>query len=281
MASQTQSSDSAAPDDANATEFEFSMPACEAGDSLAVQAPDGVTLHIKRPQNVLTGDKMHMVKGEDGKWGINYVTRAQAVSAVDTTGNIKQRSDVELQQDLNFEHIELVEIQTTKGPIKLRICPTWAPLGAQRFLQLVLDGYYTDVAIYRAVPKFLVQFGVVKDPERTGKYQAIHDDPLRGVPVKNGSICFAASGANTRKSTICIFLDDFPQLGKNPWETPIGMVHPDSMATLHSIFTGYGDMPQCGGGGPDPIELEDQGNDYIRKSFPECDFVTKAAWLKQ
>ena len=31
----------------------------------------------------------------------------------------------------------------------------------------------------------------------------------------------------------------------------------DVFARLRSIYTGYGDMPQCGGSGPDPIQLQD------------------------
>lgn len=55
-----------------------------------------------------------------------------------------------------------VDLATSKGAIKLRpeaascpwrlrVVPSWAPKGAQRFLQLVADKYYTDLAIYRAV----------------------------------------------------------------------------------------------------------------------------------
>jgi len=185
-------------------------------------------------------------------------------------------SKVELDGDLAGSSVVTVQLATTKGTIMLKIVPAWAPLGAERFLQLVDDGYYSEIAIYRAVPKFLVQFGIVKDKTRTGKYKKIQDDPLCGVPIQDGTVIFAAAGANTRKSTVCLFLGDYPQLGSSPWETPIGKVVPESMATLHSIYTGYGDIPQCGGKGPDPHKLEELGNDYIMTSFPKCDYVTGA-----
>merc|ERR1740121_3083861 len=127
---------------------------------------------------------------------------------------------------------------------------------------------------------FLIQFGVTDDTARSGAYEAIKDDYPRGVPVEEGSICFAAAGPDTRTSTICIFLAAFEELGRNPWETPIGKVCPESMGVLHSIFTGYGDMPQCGGAGPDPILLEERGNRYVRENFPECDFVKSAKWAE-
>eukprot|EP00928_Gymnodinium_smaydae_P079385 TRINITY_DN63328_c1_g1_i1.p1 TRINITY_DN63328_c1_g1~~TRINITY_DN63328_c1_g1_i1.p1 ORF type:complete len:302 (-),score=49.56 TRINITY_DN63328_c1_g1_i1:202-1038(-) len=259
--------------------FYFDLPECPPEAVMKVTAPDGVMLHIKRPSNVRTGDRICMTR-TDGTWGMKHVVRGQVNSAppAQVSGEPGMRSQADLEADLTGPSALKVKLSTTKGDIHLQICSMWAPLGAQRFVQLVLDGYYTDLAIYRAVPKFLVQFGVVKDPERTEKYQAIKDDALYGVPVTAGTVCFAASGPETRNTTICIFLGDFPQLGKNPWETPIGRVHPDSMDTLRKLHTGYGDMPQCGGNGPDPIALEDQGNEYIREKFPLCDFVTSASW---
>merc|ERR1712113_127587 len=102
-----------------------------------------------------------------------------------------------------------------------------APTGAKRFLELVTNKYYTDLAIYRAVPKFLVQFGVTNDEKRNSRYEAIPDDLIRGVPITEGTVCFAASGPNTRSAVLCIFLESFKQLGSNSWETPIGKVCPE------------------------------------------------------
>jgi cyclophilin family peptidyl-prolyl cis-trans isomerase len=263
-----------------AVQFQFEVPDCPRDTVMKVTAPDGTQLHIKRPQSVLAGDMMVMVKGEDGKWTVKHVVRPEAVASVDRfDGKVFKKSPEELEADLCGVTAVKVRLETTKGPIILRIVANWAPLGAQRFMQLVTDNYYTDIAIYRAVPGFLAQFGVINDTQRNEKYKEIPDDVLSGVPIVEGSVCFAASGANTRRYTVCIFLGEFPQLGQNTWETPIGKVDPSSMDVLRSLYTGYGDMPQCDGDGPDPIQLEDQGNDYIHKNFPKCDFVKSAKWV--
>jgi cyclophilin family peptidyl-prolyl cis-trans isomerase len=214
---------------------------------------------------------------EDNKKGASPASRSVARSQAQRP---RTRTKAELEADLSGNNVVTVQLATSKGTIMLKIVPAWAPLGAERFLQLVDDGYYSEIAIYRAVPKFLVQFGIVKDKARTGKYKKIQDDPLCGVPIQDGTVIFAAAGANTRKSTVCLFLGDYPQLGSSPWETPIGKVVPESMATLHSIYTGYGDIPQCGGKGPDPHKLEELGNDYIGNSFPKCDYVTGATRVR-
>lgn len=256
--------------------FAFKIPeGCPVNTVLKVKAPDGLQLSIPLPANVLGGDEMHMVK-RDGRWGVQHVVRC----AVDDPEPEQTRTEEQLDAELNDVNTCLVELVTSKGPLRIRVCPSWAPFGAQRFLQLVADGYYRDVAIYRAVPNFLIQFGIVKDTSRSERYEALQDDLLRGVPFLEGMVCFAAAGANTRKATLCIFLAKVPQLGQQPWETPFGRVLPESYEVLRSINTEYGDMPQCGGSGPDPIELQERGNRYIYEEFPNCDWVKSATWLQ-
>lgn len=266
--------------------FAFDIPpSVKAGVTLKVQAPDGVQLHIPLPASVMPGDRMVMQKNpEDGKWGIKHVVRNESpaenqVATKPDTGTDSQPTTLEqLEKDLNAPYVCHAHLKTTKGIITVRVMPSWAPKGSQRFLQLISDQYYTDLAIYRAVPGFLVQFGVTNDTVRTNKYTAIEDDEVRGIPIVEGMVCFAAAGAHTRTATLCIFLGEFPQLGQNPWETPIGKITDESLSVLRSIYTGYGDMPQCGGTGPDPILVQDLGNDYIKEEFPKCDFVESATW---
>lgn len=252
-------------------EFAFVVPECEPGTILKVPAPDGVSLHIPCPGNIRPGDKLFMAKSGEGKWAISKAERAK-------TG---WRSEAELLADLRGSDVVTVELQTSKGPVRLQVVPSWAPLGARRFLELVQDRYFQDIAIYRGIAGGLVQFGLVQERDpRCGRYAPIEDDPLVGIPFEDGTVTFAAAGPGTRKSTVCIFLGDFrSQLGMKQPETPFGRVCPESMETLHRLFTGYGDMPQCGGRGPDPERLEELGNSYIRSEFPECDFVNSARRL--
>merc|ERR1711988_1617686 len=99
---------------------------------------------------------------------------------------VKQRAAAVLAEDLaDTRIVNNIRLDTSKGPIDIKIVPTWSPLGAQRFVQLVLDNVFTNMAFYRAVPKFLVQFGVRQNTEELEeKYAAIRDDPLFGVPVE-------------------------------------------------------------------------------------------------
>ena len=41
----------------------------------------------------------------------------------------------------------------------------WAPLGADRFYNLVKGGFYKDAAFFRMLPRFVAQFGIPARPE--------------------------------------------------------------------------------------------------------------------
>jgi glutathione peroxidase len=45
--------------------------------------------------------------------------------------------------------VVVVNCETTKGPLKIVVNPSWAPLGARRFLELVDDGFFNDHPLYR------------------------------------------------------------------------------------------------------------------------------------
>jgi len=260
------------------TEFSFVVPAqCTPGVTLRINAPDGVTLEVPLPSQAGPGDQIHMIKGADGKWAFKHIVECggAAPPAKPSTAPAK-RSRADVEKELAGPDVVAVRMDTTKGPIFMKIVPAWSPLGAQRFLQMVDDGFYKDICIYRGIPNFLIQFGVTNDTNRTGKYSKLPDDSLCGIPYLDGSVGFAAAGPNTRTHTMCLFLGDAPHLGNTSVETPFGLVLPESMTTLHSIFL-PGDIPQCGGPGPCPGKLAEQGNAYIRANFPQCDFVTGAS----
>jgi len=272
--------------------FMFVIPECSRKAKLQVQAPDGLTLLFRMPEQADPGDELHMAKSAEGKWGIVSIVKKGASATEETaaTGNAgtlrpqssagarRRLTQAEVDRDLAGADTVTVRLDTTKGPILLRIVPHWAPKGVRRFLDMVEEGFYREVAIYRGMPGFLLQFGVVKDPVRNARYEAIEDDPLCGVPYLDGMVGFAAAGPNTRTCTLCLFLGDVPSLGSNSVETPIGRVCPESMETLHAIHC-PGDIPQCNGSGPDPVKLAQEGNSYIESYFLDCDFIVRATRL--
>src|ERR1051326_6954713 len=48
---------------------------------------------------------------------------------------------------------------TTKGVFIVEVTRAWAPLGADRFYNLVKGGYFDGAPLYRVIQNFMVQFG--------------------------------------------------------------------------------------------------------------------------
>src|SRR6188768_1257022 len=74
-----------------------------------------------------------------------------------------------------------VRLDTTKGPIVIECVRAWAPLGADRFYELVTNGYYNDTAIFLIRPKTWEQFGIIGDPRvaQAWRPRTLADDPFQ------------------------------------------------------------------------------------------------------
>src|ERR1700742_3864975 len=98
-----------------------------------------------------------------------------------------------------------VKITTTKGDVTIHVTRSWAPLGADRFYNLVKAGYFTDVAFFRVLSGFMAQFGVSPDPAiaRVWMNANIKDDKVSQSNTR-GRITFATAGPNTRTTQLFI-----------------------------------------------------------------------------
>jgi len=57
-----------------------------------------------------------------------------------------------------------VKFDTSAGVFVIQVTREWAPLGADRFYNLVKNGWYDDTRFFRAIKGFMVQFGINGDP---------------------------------------------------------------------------------------------------------------------
>ena len=102
-----------------------------------------------------------------------------------------------------------VKFTTTKGDFVVEVHRDWAPLGADRFYNLVQNRFFTDAAFFRVVPNFIVQFGLPANPAVNTVWQSanIKDDPVK-QSNKRGMVVFATAGPNTRTTQLFINLKD-------------------------------------------------------------------------
>jgi len=166
-----------------------------------------------------------------------------------------------------------VELDTTKGPILIEVHRDWAPHGADRFYELVQNGYYNDVAFFRVIDGFMAQVGISGDPALNTKWREdrIPDDPVKGSNAR-GTVSFATSGPNSRTTQFFINLVDNSRLDGMGF-SPFGKVK--DQTTVDALYAGYGEgAPR--GRGPSQALLQSQGNAYLKESFPKLDYIKSA-----
>lgn len=165
--------------------------------------------------------------------------------------------------DLVLENLE----GGTNGSAVIAIHQSWAPLGAARFLELVDRGFYDGHSFFRAVPHFVVQWGLHPDPQQIVRAHSfapsILDDPLLpSVRNTRGKLTFAAAGPNTRDVQCFINLVDNPHLDSPSYSfAPFGEVI-SGMDSISSIYTGYGESVDQQG-------IHQRGDPFLRQAYPQ------------
>ncbi len=165
-----------------------------------------------------------------------------------------------------------VEFTTTKGDIIAEVHRDWAPLGADRFYNLVKNGFFNNAAFFRVVPNFVVQFGLNANPavNKAWENATIKDDPVKQSNTR-GMLVFATAGPNTRTTQLFINLND-----RNKYLDPMGFAPfgtvTQGMDVVDMIYASYGERPQ-------QDLITNQGDAYLVKNFPMIDKVKVAKVL--
>lgn len=171
-----------------------------------------------------------------------------------------------------------VNFETSKGAFVVEVTRAWAPRGADRFYNLVKNGFFTDVRFFRVIPGFMAQFGIHGDPEVAKAWMAarFNDDPVK-ESNKRGYITFATAGPNTRTTQFFINFGDNVALDKQGF-APFGRIV-TGMEIVDKIYGGYGEgAPR--GRGPDQGRVQAEGNAYLNKDFPRLDYIKSATIAK-
>jgi peptidyl-prolyl cis-trans isomerase A (cyclophilin A) len=167
--------------------------------------------------------------------------------------------------------------ETTKGKFTIEVTRSLAPNGADRFYNLVSSGYFKDVSFFRVVPGFMCQFGIHGDPAVSAKWREanIADDPVKGSNTR-GTITFAMGGPNTRTTQLFINFADNTRLDSMGFPS-FGKVI-SGMDVVDKINGEYGDGAPYGRG-PAQGRIQMQGNAYLKKDFPNLDYIKSATIL--
>jgi cyclophilin family peptidyl-prolyl cis-trans isomerase len=166
------------------------------------------------------------------------------------------------------------KFDTTKGVFVIEVQRDWAPNGADRFYNLVKNGFYDNVRFFRVISGFMVQFGIHGDPKVSAPWREaqLKDDPVK-QSNKRGYITYAMAGPNTRTSQVFINFGDNASLDSQGF-SPFGRVV-TGMEVVDKLNAEYGEgAPR--GRGPDQSRMQMEGNAYLTKDFGRLDYVKKA-----
>ena len=167
---------------------------------------------------------------------------------------------------------------TSKGSFVIEVQRDWAPRGADRFFNLVKNGYFNEARFFRVIKGFMVQWGIHGQGEVNAVWRNanIPDDPVK-QSNKRGSISFATAGPNTRTTQVFINYADNGQLDGMGF-APVGKVA-SGMEVVDGLFGGYGEgAPQ--GMGPNQGRMQTEGNAYLGRDFPKLDYIVEASIVR-
>src|SRR3982750_2808120 len=130
---------------------------------------------------------------------------ALATPAFSQSGNLANPSALREQAPATYK----ARFDTSKGVFVVEVNRDWAPNGADRFYNLVKNGFYDNVRFFRVISGFMVQFGIHGDPKVSAPWREaqLRDDPVK-QSNKRGYITYAMAGPNTRTSQVFINFGD-------------------------------------------------------------------------
>lgn len=164
--------------------------------------------------------------------------------------------------------------ETSKGDFVIEVHRDWAPVGADRFYNLVNSGYFDGVRFFRVISGFMAQFGIHGDPRVAAAWRDanIADDPVRQHNVR-GMVSFATAGPNTRTTQLFINYGDNSRLDGMGF-APIGRVV-QGMDVVDRLYAAYGEGAPAGRG-PEQGRIQTEGNQYLERDFPLLDQIKRA-----
>jgi peptidyl-prolyl cis-trans isomerase A (cyclophilin A) len=174
-----------------------------------------------------------------------------------------------------------VQFDTSAGSFVIEVHREWSPQGADRFYELVRNGYYNDSRFFRVVSGRWAQFGISGNPRvaQRWRHRTIQDDVLQ-VHNTPGFVAFSNTGPNTRSTQVYINTGD--NAARNDRENgfaPFGKVTA-GMDVIEHLYSGYGETSGGGMRAGHQDQMFTGGNAYLDRSFPKLDKLIRAIVIR-
>ena len=168
------------------------------------------------------------------------------------------------------------KLDTTKGVIVIEVHRDWSPLGADRFYNLVSNGFFDGVRFFRVIPNFMAQFGINGNPAVNAAWDKVDlkDDPGGKQSNTRGTVSYGNTGQpNSRGTQVFINYKDNSFLDAQRF-TPFGTVV-EGMEVADKLNAEYGSNPQNQQG-----KIVTEGNKFLIANFPKLDYIKTASVVK-
>jgi len=191
-----------------------------------------------------------------------------AVAQPAAKANLKNPAAMKEQAPAVFK----ASFDTSAGTFVIEVHRDWAPIGADRFYNLVKNGYFDGVRFFRVVPGFMAQFGIHGDPAIAAAWMnaRIQDDPVK-ESNKRGYITYAkTSQPNSRSTQFFINYSDRNAFLDKDGFAPFGKVI-SGMEVVDKFNSKYGEKTTA-----DQGNIYSGGNAYLDKTYPGLDYIKTA-----
>lgn len=168
------------------------------------------------------------------------------------------------------------KFDTSKGVFIVEVHRDWAPLGADRFYNMVTNGFFSGVRFFRVIPNFMAQFGINGNPAVTAAWNKIDlkDDPPNKQSNTRGFITYGTTGRpDSRGTQVFINYKDNAFLDAQGF-VPFGQVV-EGMEIVDMLNAEYASGPQNAQG-----RISAEGNKFLIASYPKLDFIKTATVVK-
>jgi peptidyl-prolyl cis-trans isomerase A (cyclophilin A) len=168
-----------------------------------------------------------------------------------------------------------IKFETTRGEFTVSVFRAWAPLGVDRFYNLVKHHYYNGARVFRVLPNFVAQFGISAHPPVNAAWEkaTIKDDPVIQKNMR-GTLTFAKTAApNSRTVEIFINLKDNPSLDAQGF-APFGVIEDKGINIVEMFYDQYGDAA-----GMDQEAMSRGGEQYIATKWPKLDTLKSVSLI--
>jgi peptidyl-prolyl cis-trans isomerase A (cyclophilin A) len=162
-------------------------------------------------------------------------------------------------------------LATSIGAFVIEVHRAWAPRAADRFYNLVKNGFYDDSRFFRVLDGFMAQFGVNGDPEIQSAWRtaSLEDEPVQQSNLRGFVTFTRESGPNSRYTMVFINYKDNSYLDADGF-APFGQVVA-GMDVVDRLYSGYGRTNI-----PDQRRIVREGNAYLQQQYPKLDFIRTA-----